>query len=165
MKLSEANYDNAETGCCAKLDTERWDENEFTWQNKRFLKDHVRSLFHIPVNFGAVMTRDHAAIEAAEGYAREPLWLTDEVSPWRSDIYMAVDKDIPNADMDELSGTYLTKVFEGPFGDVGKWTKSMQKYVSGQGRDVKKMYYFYATCPKCAKHYGKNQVVLFAKVD
>lgn len=23
---------------------------------------------------------------------------------------------------------------------------------------------FYATCPKCAKHYGKNEVVLFAEV-
>lgn len=165
MKLSETNYDNAETDCCAKLDTERWDEHEFTWENKRFLKDHVRSVFHIPVNFSAVMTRDHTAIEAAEGYPSEPLWLTDEVSPWRSDVYMAVDRVIPDADMDELSGTYLTKVFEGPYRNVGKCTKSMEEYVAGKGRDVKKTYYYYATCPKCAKHYGKNHVVLFAKVD
>ena len=165
MKLADVKYDNVETGCCAKLDTERWDEHEFTWENKRFLKDHVRSVFHIPINFGSVMARDHTAIEAEEGYPTEPLWLTDEVSPWRSDVYVAVDREIPGMEMDALTGTYVTRVFEGPYRNVGKWTQAMKEFVAAKGRDVEKMYYYYATCPKCAKHYGKNQVVLFAKVN
>lgn len=31
--------------------------------------------------------------------------------------------------------------------------------------DRLKMFFYYATCPKCARHFEKNQVVLFAKVD
>ena len=41
----------------------------------------------------------------------------------------------------------------------------MEAYVTGKGQTVKKLYFHYANCPKCAKHYGKNHVVLFAKVQ
>ena len=81
MKLDETDYDNAETGCCARLDAQLWDGRKLEWNDKPFVKDHVRSFLHIPLNFGSVMSRDHAAIEEAEAYSKEPIWLTDEVSP------------------------------------------------------------------------------------
>ena len=52
MKLEQTNYDNSETGCCARLDTTLWDERELEWEDKSFL--------HIPLNFGAVISRNHA---------------------------------------------------------------------------------------------------------
>jgi hypothetical protein len=165
MKLAEANYDNAETGCCAKLDAALWDGRRLEWSEKPFLKDHIRSLLHVPLNFGSVISRDHAAIEETEAYPEEPIWLSDEVSPWGSDVYVAVDRDVPNAKIERLSGTFVTKVFEGPYRNVGKWMEEMDRYVSDQGLQSKKTYFFYATCPKCAKQYGKNTVVLFAQVE
>lgn len=36
--------------------------------------------------------------------------------------------------------------------------------MAGKGRTLEKLYFGYTTCPKCAKAYGKNYVVLFAKV-
>jgi len=165
MKLALADYDNAETGCCAKLDATLWDGRKLEWKDKPFLKDHIRSFLHIPLNFGSVISRDHAAIEDAEAYPKEPIWLSDEVSPWGSDVYVAVDRDIPNAKMERLSGTFLTKVFEGPYRNVGKWLQEMDRYVADQGLRSEKTYFFYATCPKCAKHFGKNTVVLFAQVE
>lgn len=80
MKLSEANYDNSETGCCARLKRKQWDEQQFVWNDKLFLKDHIRAFLHIPLNFGSVVARDHDAIERTEAYAADPLWLTDELS-------------------------------------------------------------------------------------
>ena len=82
MKLEQTNYDNSETGCCARLDTKLWDERELEWEDKPFLKDHIRSFLHIPLNFGSVISRDHAVVQQAEAYPEEPFWLTDEVSPW-----------------------------------------------------------------------------------
>ena len=32
-----------------------------------------------------------------------------------------------------------------------------------QGRSSEKLYFWYTTCPKCAKVYGKNYVVLLAE--
>ena len=165
MKLEQTNYDNAETGCCARLDAAKWDERVFEWKGKPFLKDHIRALMHIPLNYGSVISRDHAAIEKAEAYPEDPLWLSDEVSPWGSDLYVAVDRDVPKATMERISGRFLTKVFDGPYRDVGKWMKEMEHRVAEKGEKLDRVYSFYATCPKCAKYFGKNQVVLFAKVN
>jgi hypothetical protein len=164
MHLAESNYDNAETGCCARLKRDEWDEREITWVEKPFLKDHLRAFLHIPLNFGSVISRDHAAIEGAAAYPADPLWLTDEVSPWGADVLVATDRPVPHREMVTLSGTFLTKVFEGPYRDIGKWIQSMNDYVAKKGRSIHKLYFFYATCPKCAKRFGANQVVLFAKV-
>ena len=76
-----------------------------------------------------------------------------------------VAKDVPNAQMAKLSGTFLTKVFEGPYQNAGKWAVEMKEYVKNKGKELKKMYFSYTTCPKCAKAYGKNYVVLFAQID
>ncbi|MHB8972977.1 MAG: hydrolase [Pirellulaceae bacterium] len=48
--------------------------------------------------------------------------------------------------------------------NAGKWVREMQTYVDSQHRELQTLYFFYTTCPKCAKHYGKNYVVAFAKV-
>ena len=66
--------------------------------------------------------------------------------------------------MERISGTFLTKVFEGPYKDAGKWVKEMKDYVQSKGREIKKMYFFYTTCPSCAKFYGKNYTVILAQV-
>lgn len=81
-----------------------------------------------------------------------------------SDIYIAVSKEVPQAKTVRISGTFLTKVFEGPYKDAGKWVKEMKTYVKAKGREMKKMYFFYTTCPKCAKFYGKNYTVILAEV-
>jgi hypothetical protein len=40
----------------------------------------------------------------------------------------------------------------------------METYVQAKGKKMDTLYFFYTTCPKCAKHYGKNYVVEVAKV-
>ena len=156
--------DNSETGCCPRFDPEPWDEKEVTFEDKLFVKDHVTSFFHIPLNFGRVMVRNMERIQQAEAAAPEPLLLSDEKSLWGADVYIAVSKEIPGAEMARISGTFLTKVFEGPYKDAGKWARAMADYVKDKAKEMEKMYFFYTTCPKCAKVYGKNYTVLLAKV-
>ena len=165
MKLEETRYDNAETGCCARLDTKRWDGQEYVWEEKLFLKGRIYSFMHIPLNFGSVMQRSHAAAQHAQAYPEEPFWLTYERSPWGADMYLAVDRAIDGAVLEKLSGTFLTKVFEGPYHHAGKWAREMEAYVTGKGHAVKKLFFYYAYCPKCAKRYGKNQVALLAQLQ
>jgi hypothetical protein len=159
------NMDNEiETGCCPRFNPEPWDEKEVTWQDKLFIKDHVRSFLHIPLNFGKVVVKNMEMIEATDAFAPQPLMLSDEKSLWGTDVYIAVSKEVPRAEMTRISGTFLTKVFEGPYKNAGKWAKEMEAYVESKGEEIKKMYFFYTTCPKCAEVYGKNCTVLLAKV-
>jgi hypothetical protein len=90
--------------------------------------------------------------------------LSDDKSLWGSDIYIAVTKEVSDAEVVKLSGTFLTKVFEGSYGNTSKWVRAMLDFIKSRGKEAKKLYFFYTTCPKCAKLYGKNYTVLLAEV-
>ena len=158
------NAETFETGCCPRFNPEPWDNKEITFKDKLFLKDHVNSLFHIPLNFGAVMERGVKKIEEAHAVASEQLVLSDETSLWGADVYIAVDKEVPKAHMEKISGTFLTKVFEGPYKNMGKNVEEMKTYVKSKGKESKKLYFYYTYCPKCAEAYGKNYTVILAQV-
>ncbi len=152
------------TECCPRFEPEPWDDKVITWNEKKFLQDRVVSFLHIPLNFGAVMKRSMAAIEAAGAAPDEMVILSDENSLWGTDVYIAISKDIPGAKTATLSGTFLSKVFEGPYRNMGNWIKEMKSLVKEKGKSFRKLYFFYTTCPKCAKKYGKNYVVILAQV-
>ena len=144
-------YENSETGCCPRFNPQPWDKKEVTFNDKIFIKDHVVSFLHIPLNFGKVMVRNMERIVQAQALPTEPLMLSDEKSLWGADIYIAVTKDVPGAEMVKISGTFLTQVFEGPYKNIHQWVKQMMDYVDGQGKKLKKLYFFYTTCPKVRK--------------
>jgi hypothetical protein len=152
------------TGCCEPFNPEPWQEKEIKWENKLFVKDHVTSFFHIPLNMGKKIIKNMALIEKA-GAKGDQLMLTDEKSLWGSDIYIDATREVPGAKMATLSGTFLTKVFEGPYQNAGKWAAEMVQYVKSKNKNLKKIYFSYTTCPACAKAYGKNYVVLFAEIE
>lgn len=157
-------YEKSETGCCPRFDPKPWEEKEISWKDKLFLKDRVRSIFHIPLNFGQVMVKNMEKIKKANALVEKPLMLSDENSLFGSDIYIAVSCKVPNAQMISMSGAFMTKVFEGPFQNMGKWIKEMKEYVKSKKKEMKKLYFFYTTCPSCAKHYGKNYTVVIAEI-
>ena len=152
------------TGCCDQFTPELWQEKEITFNDKLFIKEHVISAFHIPLNFGKVMERCITKVEKAKAVPKQQLVLTDETSPWGSDIYFAVDKTIPNTASTKLSGTFITKVYEGKYNLMGHFIDDIKQYVKSKDKEIKKLYFYYPYCPKCAKAYGKNYIVILAQV-
>lgn len=152
------------TGCCEPFNPKPWEDKEIVWKEKIFVKDHVTSFLHIPLDMGRKIVKNMDLIDKANAKASYQLILTDEKSVWGADIYIDVAKKVPGAQMAILSGTFLTKVFEGPYQNVGKWAQEMTEYVKSKGKQLIKLYFSYTTCPKCAKAYGKNYVVLFAQI-
>ena len=157
-------YEQSETGCCPRFNPEPWEEKEITWRDKLFLKDHARSFLHMPLNFGKVIVKNVERIKEADALAPQPLMLVDEKSLWGADIFIGVGKEVPGADMVRMSGTFLTKVFEGSYQNISRWVKEMKEFVKSKGKTMKRLYFFYTTCPSCAKVYGKNYTVLVAQV-
>lgn len=152
------------TGCCEPFDPTPWQDREVVWKDKPFVRDHVTCLFHVPLNMGRKVIRDMAMIQAAGAQAEHQLMLSDDRSPWGADIFIEVKNAVPGATMEPLSGRFFTRVFEGPFRDAGKWAAEMQSRVAARGQEMERLYFGYTTCPRCAKAYGKNYVVLFAKL-
>jgi hypothetical protein len=152
------------TGCCPPFDPASWQEREVTWKEKPFVTDRVRSFLHVPLDVGKKLSFNHKLIDAAGAASAQGITLTDENSLWGADIYIEVTGPVPGARMTTLSGTFVTKVYEGPFSMVGEWATDMARLVAETGRRVDKIYFGYTTCPRCAKAYGKNYVILFAKL-
>ncbi len=150
--------------CCPKFDPAPWDDKILKWDNKRFIKGNVFTLFFMPVNFGMVVAKLMNAVSAAKANVPDYLGLSDHTSKWNMDLYLAVDKEIPGAQNVTLSGKFLSKVYEGDFKDTGKWCKDFEELAKGKNFGIKKWYMWYTTCPKCAKKYGKNYTVIIAKI-
>jgi hypothetical protein len=155
---------NSETGCCPRFEPKEWEAQELHFDRKPFVRASTVGVLHVPLNMSSVFGRTLKAIEAAHAGTGGHFVLSHDDSPWRAEHLFAVDGAVPGADMVEVSGTFLTKVFEGPFSKTRAWCGEMEQWVRGQGRTIEKLHYFYTTCPRCARHYGKNYVVAVAQV-
>ncbi len=152
-----------QTGCCPRFDPDAWDEQELHFENKPFVKASTVSFLHIPLNMGA-RVHTHTRCDRGSPCGAGFCVLSRERSAWRAEHLFAVAADVPDAEMVHLSGDFLTKVFEGPYRDAPKWCRAMSEYVARKGKALDTLYFFYTTCPRCAKHYGKNYVTGVAKV-
>ncbi len=156
--------DNA-TGCCPRFKPEGWDNQHLHFENKKFLRATTRSAMHIPWNMGRVFTRvqEHIEDDAAAHPAKE-IVLSRDTSPWEAEHYFAVEKDVADEEMTTLSGDFITRVFEGPYRKAKDFAHDMEVAATATGKTAKRVFFFYTTCPKCAKAYGENYMVGVAEV-
>lgn len=155
--------------CCSELDTKLWNEKTHIWKDKPFIRDTIPELFHIPLPwmFGRSVHKMWKLAEEA-GAAPEMkdfILMSYDPSPWKSELYMTVAKEVPGADNVKLSGTFMSKVFDGPYNDVPKWLKEFEEYLKKRGKSAKKYYFYFTYCPKCASAYGHNYCVAFAEIE
>ncbi len=153
------------TICCPEFDPIPWDDKMIVWENKKFIRDSVCTVFYMPLNFGSVMKKLDKVITQAGVVLTDGLCLSDHTSKWNMDLYLAVDKVIPNAENVLITGKFYSKVYEGSFQNTGKWTKDFESIVKYKEMTINKLHMWYTTCPKCAKKYGKNYVALLAQVE
>lgn len=155
-------FDNSvnTTGCCARFNPQGWDGQELHFDRKRFVQAHTFAVAHIPLNMGKVFSRviSHIAAAGAENPAQS-LVLSRDASAFAGEHLFAVTKDVPDEDMITLSGDFLTKTFEGPYAEARHWQADMQDAARAKGRTPGEVWFYYTTCPKCAKVYEQNPVV------
>jgi hypothetical protein len=155
--------------CCPEFDPSLWDGKILVWKDKTFIRESIPLLFHIPwpPMIGRMVVRMWNKAKKADALPEmDQAWvLATDTSPWRSVWYMAVTKEVHDAENATLSGTFFTRVFDGPYNAVPKWIKEMDKQLASDGKKAKTYYFHYTSCPKCAKLRGHNYVVAFAQID
>lgn len=151
--------------CCPEFNPLQWNNQSFVWSNKRFISATVPTIFYMPIGFGKVMEKMTEKVEIDGGVFTDNLCLSSHESPWKMNLYLAVDKEIFDAKNILLSGKFFSKVYEGPFKDTGKWINDFENDMKARHYNVNKWYMWYTTCPKCAKKYGKNYVVIIGKIE
>jgi hypothetical protein len=150
--------------CCPELNPDLWDMKYFDWNDKKFIADKVFTLLYVPLNFGAAMKRFDKRLRDAGATSTDGLCLSLQRSKWSMELLLAVDGEITGADNRAISGRIFSKVYEGAYNNTGKWWKDFKQVVAQKGHVLKNCYMWYTTCPKCAKKYGKNHVVIFGEL-
>jgi hypothetical protein len=168
MQINETPfYDGSDnpTGCCPRFNPAGWEGQELHFRDKPFVRATTRALAHVPLDMSAVFARVGRNIDAAG--AEDPehrLVMSRDPSAFRGEHLFAVTGEVPGETLTMVSGDYLTKVFEGPFSEVRHWHGQMQDLARARGKEPKEVWFFYTTCPKCAKVHGKNPVVGLVEV-
>ena len=169
MKTNETPFnDQSEntTGCCPRFNDKGWDGQILRFKDKPFVRATTHAVAHLPIDMGKVFSRVLGKIDA--GHAVDPshmIVMSRDLSAFKGEHLFAVDTAISGEENIRISGDYLTKVFEGPYKNAPLWEKEMNAFVKSQGKQTKKTYFFYTTCPKCAKFYGKNYVVGVSEIQ
>ena len=155
--------------CCPIFETERWDQKEFTWVEKKFLKGSVPTFFHIPFPpmigkrlEGMMETAEKA--NALDEDRLESLLLWKDPSAFKTEMYFSVNKEIDVENLVKISGQFKSRVFTGNYRDVPRFIDNMKEDLEKQGIKPKDFFVHYAYCPKCTKEAGHNFVVVFAQV-
>jgi hypothetical protein len=167
MMLPDTYTDVNETGCCAIPNIDDWDEKVVQFDNKRFIREYTKSVFFVPTNMDKVM-RSLSETAVTAGAIMPPdqgMILSRDLSPFKAEQLYAVSKEVDGADNVLLSGSFATKVFEGDYKNAKSWHDELAKYVTKLGKQSKEFYFFYTTCPNCAKHYGKNYTIGLARIS
>lgn len=152
--------------CCPQFDPTPWENKEIVWNDKMFVKGETVSFFYMPLNMNSMMKRIWGAVEKSEaaGEMKDWVMLSKDLSPWKCEHYLAVKKEVPGLENVKLSGTFFTKVFEGPYKEVKNWYKEMLTLAKEKEVSIDNIYFYYTTCPKCIKKWGKNYVIGFLKI-
>ena len=153
-----------DTGCCPQIDPSKWNTKILDWKEKKFVKGKVLTFMFMPLNFGSVITKMMKKVGEQNASTPDNLCLSDHTSKGNMNIYLAVDKEIEGLENITLTGKFLTRVYDGPFQDTGKWCEDFNNYAKEKNYNIKKMYMWYTYCPKCAKKYGHNYTVIFGEM-
>lgn len=152
--------------CCLKFNPKRYQNTKHIWKNKLFLRGRVMQFLHIPLNMGTVVTNMFAKIEKAHALPlkKDVLLLCHDLSPFRSEILIAVKKPIPGQELVSLTGEYISNAYDGSYNSIPKWIPDIERLCRQKGKTMMTYYVHYAYCPKCSKKFGHNWIVLFAQI-
>jgi hypothetical protein len=160
-------YDSTDnpTGCCPRFKPEGWDDQELHFQDKLFVRAKTKGVAHIPVNMGPVFRKTFKAIQDAGAHSdKDFIVMSRDRSAWSADHLFSVTQEVAGQEMVRLTGDFLTRVFEGPYKEVPRWHEQIVQRLKARGKETDNVYFFYTTCPTCAKTYGKNYVIAVAQV-
>jgi hypothetical protein len=157
-----------EQDCCMGFDPVLWDQKTHEWHEKPFIKDTVPQFLHMPLPsmMGKVIGRMWKKVKdaGADPELKDFLLLAFDPSPWKSELYMNVTKEVPGTENVKFTGIFVSKVFDGPYNHVPKYIDEFRRYLELTDKKAKKYYFYFATCPKCAKKSGHNYIVAFAEI-
>lgn len=155
--------------CCPKFDVNEWDRRRLHWDDKKFVKDSISTFFHFSLPFvtGRRIKKIWKTIEkanAVESNRENTLILFRDISAFKTEIYISVAKNVLGMDNVFISGDFISRIFDGKPRQIPKFIEEMNQCLTEIKESAKDYYVHYVYCPKCARKFKHNYLILFAKI-
>lgn len=155
--------------CHHIINPEKWDGKTHTWDKKKFVKIIVPHLFNmrIPSLHRKIINSTMHKIEEAKAspIEEEYIWLVHNTKKCFSEHYIHVTKNVAGLNNVEISGKFLTIVFDGPRSKIPKWIPEIQQHVVDERKKLKEIFFYYPPRKKRRKNCEHNYIVAFAEVE
>lgn len=127
-----------------QFNRESWDDVEFVWNHKPFIRTTVSEVMHFPI-IDNLDTINQSLLHKAYKMNiipddNEALLLRHPVSPWKEEVLLSVTKPVADKDYVELSGTFRSRVFEGKKTQLRSFFRQMEAFLIG--RDERPLTYY-----------------------
>jgi len=127
-----------------QFDRESWDDVEFVWNHKPFIRSAISEVMHFPI-VDSLETINQSLLHKAYQMKiipddNEALLLRHPISPWKEEVLLSVTKPVDDKDYVELSGTFRSRVFEGKKSQLRSFFRQMESFLIG--RDERPLTYY-----------------------
>ena len=156
------------TGGTQQFNRECWDEVEFVWNRKPFLRASLPEVFRVPIvdNIDSVthsLEKKVAELGATEADAKKII-LRHPLSAWKEEVLVSLDKPVADPHYVELTGTFRSKVFVGNSTQLRSFFKQMDSYLATQNEKALTYYAFKTSCHMASNNYEECTYVIIAQV-
>jgi hypothetical protein len=153
--------------CCKNIDLAKWNFRRVKWRNKPFYVVKYGTFFHIPIGMDKVMTNGMELLRTKYKTDYPEFWLAKDTGLFSAKMFFAVNRVNPrDPNVIMLSGTYVTRGFQGPYKNMGNYIRVFMEQVHQKyGLKPKDLLFWYVNCPKCAKKQGGPKIVIFGKIS
>lgn len=116
---------------------ECWDNVEFVWNRKPFLRTSVSEVMHVPIihNMDSVNKEllHKAIMYDVLPAENETLLLRHPISPWNEEVLLSVTKPLKNdPSYTEISGTFRSMIYEGAPNMLRNFFKQTSEYLEAK---------------------------------
>ena len=127
-----------------RFDRESWDDVEFVWNNKPFIKVAVPEILRFPL-VDSIDTVNQSLLRKAYTLNVIPnddqaLLLRHPVSPWKEEVLLAVNQPIEDKSLVRITGTFRSKVYEGKSSRLRSFIRQMEAHLAT--RDERALGYY-----------------------
>lgn len=113
-----------------QFNRESWDDVEFVWNRKPFIRTTVPEVMHLPIVENLESINQHLLHKAYNMNVipddNDALLLRHPVSPWHEEVLLSISKPVDDKDYVEVSGTFRSKVFEGRKSQLRSFFRQMR---------------------------------------
>lgn len=147
---------------CRERDGEAFEGAEEDWSGKAFYVVGTPLAFHIPLRIGRDIEKAVSEAEAKGYTVDDDSRLLQKDALFKGQVLLEI-RDPQEGDPRVFIMAQETRAegtfFNGPWSRLGTPTKKLVDTLVARGKTVKDIYFWYLTCPVCAKERGYQTVV------